>query len=649
MNLEQTEKRASRTFIRTQIVGLLEPAKRQSIVDWMAENYHFPSDTSEPGLFNPKRAPYQIAPLEAMSPSSPVREIDLCFGAQTGKTNTECGAMAYYADSYPRPQGFAFSTDGELKSFVKTKFNPIMQANPLIKAKFGQGARSSGDTLNEKLYPGGFLKFISANTEAAMRSYSVAIMIADEIDTYPKDVGGNGDPITQLTKRTNTFAETRKLVFSSTPGNDHSHILTRMEQSTYRKYFVPCPCCHEKFTFEIEHFHYSTNEEDKEVTDAWMECPHCSNMIHNRDKTWMLDPDNGAEWIATNPGAPADHEGFFLPTFYAPEGWLNWIQIAQEYHNALSQKDESKKRNLLVAFYNTVLCQQYHELADTPSAEVLMQRGADSLQKRGIAPQWVNVVTTAGDVQKNRVEVTVMGWGKRLRHIPIDHYIFEVPPGEEIRDLDGLVWKEYYEKIICGLWEREDGFVLRSVANGLDRGFETRIIDNLARRYQSPTFYPTRGFSDPKRLSNVPDRKQTRASRDDTPVVYYDVPADQIKRQVYRDLLKEDFDGVYSFVEFPDGYSDQFYDQLISEHLIISQKTDLPMWDKLPGHERNEVLDCFVYNYAMAYIAQIDTLLDEDWDGLASEQKSSLALANTSAEVQTARQMRRRVISTGIR
>lgn len=645
---EEETTNASRSFIVSQIVSLLEPAKRQSIASWMAENYHFPSDTSEPGLFNPKRAPYQIAPLEAMSPQSPAREIDLCFGAQTGKTNTECGAMAYYVDSYPRPQGFAFSNDGELKSFVKTKFNPIMAANPSIRAKFGQGARSSGDTLNEKLYPGGFLKFISANTEAAMRSYSIAVLFADEIDTYPINVGGNGDPIIQLTKRTNTFADTRKIIFSSTPGNADSHILTRMALSTYRKYFVPCPCCGKKYTFELEYFHYETNEAGLEVTDSWMECPHCKSIVHNRDKTWMMDPDNGAEWIKTNPNAPSDHEGFFLPTFYAPEGWLSWNQIAQEYHDAITQKDEGKKRTLLIAFYNTVLCRQYHELMDTPDAGVLMQKGADSLQKRGIAPSWVNVITTGGDVQKNRIEVTVMGWGKRMRHIPIDHYIFEIPPGEEIKDLDGTIWAEYYQKIICGAWEREDGFVLRSVANGLDHSYESRVIDNIYRRYQSPVFHPVRGVADPKMTSVMPIRKQTRAARDETPAVYYDVPTHQIKSVIYRDLVKEDSEGVYSYVEFPDGYSDQFYDQLISEHLIISQKTGLPLWDKMPGHERNEVLDCFVYNYAMAYIANLDTLIDEDWDSLAMEQRASIANKGNRQGIEQARMNRRRTISQGL-
>lgn len=639
---------SSYSFISNSIQALLEPAKRQTVPEWMAEHFRLPSETSEPGLYNPKRAPFQVAILEAMSPQHPARQINVCFGTQMGKTICEVGGMGYYTASYPRPQGFAFSNDGELKSFVKTKFDPIMRENPEIKRLYGQGARSTGDTVNEKLYPGGFLKFISANTEANMRSYSVAIIFADEIDTYPANVGGNGDPIDQLTNRTGTFADTRKLIFSSTPANEYSLILNLIDHSTKRKYFIPCPHCRKKFTLELEYFHYSTAEGGQEVNDAWMECPECGYLLRNRDKTWFLDPDNGAEWVKTNPDAPPDNEGFFLPSFYAPEGWTTWVQLAQRWHNALTEKDETKRMSALISFYNTALCRQYHELMDTPDTRVLMQRGADSIHKRGIAPDWVNVVTTGGDVQGDRVEVTVMGWGKRMRHTPIDHYVFQLPPGEEIKDLDGTIWLEYYRKIIGGLWEREDGFVLRSVANALDRSFESRTIDNVYRRYQAETFHPVRGVSDPKGLTVVPSRKQTRMSREDTPVVYYDVPVDQIKEVVYRDLTKKDSDGVYSFVEFPDGYSGEFYDQLVSEHRVLNTKTNLPQWEKV--HKRNEILDTFVYNYAMAYVAGLDSLLDEDWDSLAAEQAEIARGRDNRAYIPQAQaQRRRRVISSGMK
>ena len=98
--------------------------------------------------------------------------------------------------------------------------------------------------------------------------------------------------------------------------------------------------------------------------------------------------------------------------------------------------------------------------------------------------------STGGSSSKGgEEEITVMGWGKRMRHIPIDHLILRLPPGEELTDLNNGLWDEYIQKILFGLWEREDGYVLRSVANGLDRSYQSRTIDNLFRRVQVPTCF----------------------------------------------------------------------------------------------------------------------------------------------------------------
>lgn len=630
-------------FIHSQLVILATPQKRESIAEWMSHSFRLPSGTSEPGLYDVKRAPYQKAILEAMSPQSEARQIVLCFGAQMGKTTCELGAMAYYIQSYPRPQGFAFSNDGELKFFVKSKFNPLLTANPNLKACLGFGSKDSGDTLDEKLYPGGFLKFVSANTEANMRSYSVAVMIADEIDTYPSNVGGNGSPITQLKKRTNTFAETAKMVFSSTPGNNYSEILQLMSESTYQKYMVKCPCCHEYLSFEMEHFGWDTNEAGKTVIDAWMACPHCGYLMHNRDKTELLKEENGAMWVATNADAPKENMGFFLPSFYAPEGWLSWKQIAQEHLDALNAKKEEKMLKL-IAFYNTVLCRQYHEAGDTPEVKNLMQRGTDSIYKRGVAPNWVTGITTGADVQGNRVEVTVMGWGKRLRHIPIDHYIIVLEATEQITDVGASVWQKYKDEVVNGMWQREDGFILTSMANALDHSYQPRTIDHVYQMIQSEKLFPVHG--EQKHNDLVPAFRH-RAYKESIPSTWYNVAVNQIKSIIYSGLVKDPSnENVYNACEFPQGYADEFYEQLVSERLELDMKTKKEGWRKIRA--RNEVLDTFVYNYAMMYKLGLDGLTDEDWDAILYEQRLQLEKQKNNIQTQVFQQRRRRIISNGV-
>lgn len=67
----------------------LSPPVNEDIPTWASHAFFLPSETSEPGLYNVNRAPYQYEILKAMSPKSHVREVVLSWGAQMGKTICE--------------------------------------------------------------------------------------------------------------------------------------------------------------------------------------------------------------------------------------------------------------------------------------------------------------------------------------------------------------------------------------------------------------------------------------------------------------------------------------------------------------------------------------------------------------------------------
>lgn len=637
-----------REFLKNTICLSLTPSPKINILEWMSQNLRLPSDSAEPGLYNPQRAPYQAEILNAISPQSPTRKIILCFGTQMGKTTCMSGVMSYYIKQYPRPQAFAFSNDGELKSFVKTKFNPYLLANPEINARLGMGLKTTGNTLDEKLYPGGFLKFISANVEANMRSYSVEIMLGDEIDTYPLNVGGNGSPLIQLEKRTTSFSDTRKIVFSSTPRNEDSQILSLMAESTYNKYFLKCPTCSEMFTFEFANFEYSTNPSGKKVLDAWFSCPHCKAKIEESMKEKLLYPEHGAKWMATNPDAPVETQGFFLPSFYAPLGWISWKSIAQDYVNALNA-DKKEKLTRLIAFYNTTLCEQFKEFSEIPTPKDLYSKAVDSSYKRGHVPNWVNIITTGGDVQKDRLEVTIMGWGKRLQSIVIDHVIINLRPGEQIDDVDASIWEEYEQRILNGVWARDDGFCIKSLANALDRSFATSTVDAVFLRFEKYNFYPVRGVSKKTALSLIPSKREKHNRRLEYSNVFYDVPTDQTKDYVYKMLLINSKDDSYGKCFFPADLPTEYFEQLVSERKEINTKTNEIHWVKI--RDRNEALDCMVCNFAMAFLLNINGLSDDDWEDIAESQREQARINQKQHKADVAeirRRPGRRVLSEGI-
>lgn len=605
-------------WLRSTMTMMLEPPPDDDIATWMERSIYLPSGTSEPGMYRSNRAPYQKKILEEMSPQSSVRRITLAFGAQMGKTLMEQGAMLYYIKAFPKPQAFAFSNDKELKEFVKTKFDPLMQANPDIKATLGIGTKLTGNTVDEKLYPGGFLRFVPANSESSMRSYSVAVLVMDEIDTYPIDVAGNGDPMTQLLKRTNTFASESKVIASSTPANHESHILAELEKSTYNVYKVKCPHCGEFITLEWEYMKWTEEEANGQKTckDVWMECPECGGRIENEDKDEMLSPENGAHWEATRPEADPSHQGYFLPTFYAPVGWVSWKNLVQEYLSALSQKEQAKRIAAVTAFYNTVLVRQYKVKSETPIASELYEEAKDSPWQRGHIPNWVLVLTSGADVQKNRIEVTLTGWGKRGKNIDVDHFIIPIGAGEDIQDTECSAWQDYAE-FTHQTWKRDDGYIMTPLAHAIDGGYIFDTVRTFNIKYGTSTTFVTRGLNrKPKEGELI---GTIRESKKEGMGLFMEIPVDNIKQNVYRAMMVKDEDA-YEHTVFCNDWDKEYFDQLCAEEYVWVRESKRFMWVKM--RDRNEALDCKTYNFAMYYYLRLHSFSDKDWEDMAVMQSA---------------------------
>lgn len=634
----------SREFITYSICRCLIPPERPSILEWAKEVVRLPSDTGEPGFYDPDRAPYQKEILKAASPDDPTREMVLVFGAQMGKTLIEMIVMMYYIHAYPRPQAFVFSDDGELKAFVKMKFDPLLASNKAIEGVIGKGLARKGHTLNELQYPGGFLRFVAGNVEKNFRSYSIAVGIMDELDTYPTNVGGNGSPIVQFEKRFSIYDNTRKFLVSSTPANNQSLILDRLTGTTYEKYFVPCPHCKKLITLEWEYLKWETNESKQTVTSVWLECPECKEKIYNSDKTFMLATENGARWIRTNEGAPSDRRGFFLNALYAPVGWRSWEKLAQTYVTAMNSKTELRVANI-TAFYNTDLCRQYKESDIAPPlAEEIEQYASLSNFKRGTIPNWVLIITTGTDVQKNRLETTIMGWGKRGRNIVIDHIVFDLMPNEEMEDLQNSVWQLYISEILEGVWKREDGCIIQNLGNAIDRSFLSMTIDTFYITQSNPHLYPVRGIDGSlKNNSLIPESKRGNPPE----ARYWATPVDDIKKEVYSALkrsiiAKKNDEDPYGMCEFPCDLPTEFFLQLTAEQYVYDSKKKKNLWQKTRA--RNETLDTRVYNYAIAHLIGITAWKDDYCDELQMQYKKQLQIKENLVNGRP----RKRILSKGL-
>lgn len=559
----------------------LTPDPDQTVSEWADENRMLSQKASaEPGRWRTDRTPYLRGILDALSPSDPTQEVVFMAGAQIGKTETGNNWLGFVIDRAPGPMLLVQPTVDMAKRLSKQRIAAMIEETPCLKEKIADSrSRDSGNTQLVKEFQGGVMVITGANSAVGLRSMPVRYLFADEVDGWPVDVDGEGDPVRLAIRRTTTFAR-RKIYMSSTPTvKDVSRIEREYLASDQRKYFVPCPHCDE---YQVLAFKNLKWQDDDPMTAAYC-CEHCGSFIEERHKTQMLAR---GEWRAT---AVSDGKraGFHLSSLYSPVGWKSWAEIAEEF---MAAKGDAP---LLKQFVNTIL-------AETWEDEIATKVGADSLRGRvefyepGTAPARALCVTAGVDVQDNRLAVSLYGWGQDEESWVISHQeIFGDPSKAEL-------WKQL-DEILLKPVPHELGGELTVAAACIDSGGhfthevyqytrERRAKHIMAIKGQSQRGKPAIG-----KATKVDVNWKGRVLKASAEV--YPVGTDTVKSVLYS-RMKHSEPGA-GFVHFHGDLTDDFFQQLTAEKLVTRYVKGFPVreWTKKAG-ARNEALDCAVYAYA---------------------------------------------------
>lgn len=617
------KERDDRDWLTKQFLEAVKPTPLLSVSEFCDANLILPSSNAESGRYRTSRTPYMREPMDAMGPSSHYRKIIFRAGTQVGKTQLILNNIDFYVVNMPSPMLFVFSNDGEGKKMVNTRIDPMIDCNPQLRERISSPKRgASGDTDKMKLFPGGFLSIASGESPASLRSLPCRIVFLDEVDAMPDNIGGEGDPIELADKRTSTFSGREKIFASSTPINKNSKIIREYNATDQRRYFVPCPHC--GYMQVIEWSRMKWDASGTNVRSAWMECAHCKKKIKNHDKTTMLER---GEWRPTNK-KPTDPSaiGYWINGLYAPVGWQSWEKCVTSFLVASESKDMDK----LTAFYNGILAEPYESVSERPDFTLLYELSKGSGYSRGEIPNDVVVLTSGTDVQENRLETEIKGWCRNGRSRSIDYHIFLCPTGTTTKDLNSPVWEEYSRTILNGLFIRADGVRLQISANAMDRGHNTKQVNAFWMRVNNDRLHLVRG-SDILRsqISSVKEDKggNDKHGRDGqfrgSAFKYFDVGVSVLKAEIYHYLrLREQIgpDGNFlpdtPFVmQFPDDYDDEYFRQLTAEeYKPPTGSAKHGKWVTI--RERNEALDCNVYNLAMWYKLDLYRFTAREYDEL---------------------------------
>lgn len=602
---EKNRKRLNRV-IGDAVVCMKAP-ENLTVSEW-ADKYRKLSSVSsaEPGQWRTSRTPYLKDIMDAFTDPQ-VRELSVVAASQVGKSEFELNCIGYIIDQDPASILYIHPTVDDAKKFSRLRVTPMISDTPAIakKVKETKVGRESASTILQKSFPGGMLTVTGSNSASALASTPARYVIADEVDRFARSAGREGDPLSLAKARQTTFYNAKTLLVSTPTIKGDSRIEAAYYIGTQEHWCHKCPDCGEyseikfndiKFEPKMERVHgKKTWTIDGEV--HWM-CPYCG-CVHSEHQM-RRQP---AKWIADNPAALQNGvRSFWLTAFASP--WTSWETIVLRF---LEAKDDPER---LKVVYNTLFGQLWEDRGDLADEDEMLSRREDYGRCEDGSPvelpDGVLVLTCGVDTQDNRLEYEVVGHGHYGETWGIQKGVIMGRPDT------AEVWNRL-DDLADHVFKFESGKGLKVSIFCVDSGghFTQDVYENCQKR-QGKRFFAIKGKGgDGVPYISPPSKVAIRDNKRKT-CWLYTLGVDAGKASIMSSLKVEEPGPKYMhFSADPDaGYDMNYFNGLLSEKMVLAHTSrgDVWRWEKIPGHERNEALDC--RNYAMAALKIINPDLD---------------------------------------
>ena len=604
-------------LVATLFAEFMRPPANLTVSQWADKNRMLSGKaSSEPGPWRTDRTPYLRQIMDDLSARSTVQEVVVMFAAQLGKSETGNNWLGYIIDNEPGPVMIVQPTTDMAKRFSRQRITPMLEETPALRRKVRENrSRDDANTTLMKDFAGGVMVVSGANSAASLRSMPVRYLFLDEIDAYPLDVDGEGDPVALAEKRTSTFARKKVLKVSTPTTKDFSRIESAYLQSNASQFHVACPHCgeHQALEWGTNTAHGLRWSKDADgapdLTSVHYVCKHNGCIIQEHQKSAMLP---SGYWTATRTSTRSGKlTGYHLNALYAPLGWVSWADLVQQFTeaaHAARQGDISK----LKTFTNTVLAETWEEQGDRSNVHELIKRAPD-IPLRQV--HWGMFVLTMGvDTQGDRLEAYVWAWGRGLERQMVDRQVFYGDPSLPESE-PGSPWAQLTAYRRTPL-QHVSGRTLAILATMVDSGgHHTQAVYDYARRYAYAHVYAVKGQSvHGKAVLGKPTEQDVnwRGQKVKRGVKLWPIGTDTAKAEIYGRLrIAEPGPG---FVHISKHHSPEVFEQLTAERLVTRYVKGHPRmeWVK-PAGKRNEALDCAVYALAAAHFIGVDRWRESDW------------------------------------
>ncbi len=562
---------------------VFRPYSRLTGSEW-ADLYRYvaPGTSPEPGEWRTDRVPYLKEPMDSAT-NRETEMVVMMTSSQVGKSEALLNIMGYYVDQEPAPQLMVQPTVESAEAFSKERIDPTFRYSSGLIGKLEEGldgrgtSRKSSTTIRMKHYPGGYLALVGANSPAGLASRPIRILLCDEVDRYTATK--EGDPLKLAIQRTTNF-HNRKIILVSTPTiKDASPIERWWNRSDKRQFHVPCPHCGEYHILRWELVKWEKDETGNALPEtAAVFCPECGAKMRGAYKPDPLMLAKG-RWIATEPGNRI--RGYHINSLYSP--WVNLSSLVDEFTIAARNKDKQG----LMEFINLKLGEPWEEVSPDEGSWERLYKRREFYPINDILPDGVLLLTAGVDVQRDRLECTVFGWGIGRECWGIQHRVIYGKPDDvgTWQQLDALLQKQY------------------RLSNGINLSVACVCVDSGDGAYTADVYRYTKA-RERLRVFSIKGRGGIGVPFISTPsksnvvqAMLFTLGVDSGKSLVSGRLAVEEVGA--GFVHYPmqseRGFSEDYFQQLTSE--VFEQKFEKGVikagWKKI--RERNEALDCAVY------------------------------------------------------
>lgn len=581
------------------VLAGMKPPDDLTVTEWAEQNRRLSAESAaEPGPWRTERTPYLREPMNAWTDPK-IRHIVMVAASQVGKSEFLNNCIGYVIDQDPGSILFVHPTTIDAKEYSKLRIAPMIRDCPTLRKKVSDPkSRDSGNTILQKTYPGGILTMCGSTEAHALASKPIRYVLGDERDRWALSAGNEGDPWDLAMARQTTFYNAKSAEVSTPTVKNASAIEAAYATGTMERWKSRCPHCGEYHEIQWADIRFEHDEiivagkKTYKVRSVCYACPGCGCI--STEAEMKRAP---ARWEADNPAAyEQGTRSFWLNAFVSQ--WASWESIILKYLNAIGS---TRKMQVV---YNTCFGELWEDRGDLEDEDSLMARREEYPAE---LPEGVLVLTAGVDTQDDRMEYEIVGHGHFGETWGIEKGIVMGRPD------DDAVWAQLDELVFDRVLRFENGVGLKMSMSFVDEGGHfTQEVRMQCRARLGKKVFCIKGMPGSDKPYTAPPKKQKIIIKQTAVGTcwQYQIGVDSGK-EVIMDNLRVQTPGA-KYCHFPkrDDYGSGYFTGLLSEVKVYDPNKKQPwQWKKIPGHERNEALDC--RNYALAAFKTLPKNLDE--------------------------------------